>query len=65
MACAYLERRRYTSFSVGVCRPALILSANHAMERTADRRENPFSMIKISHSNANLALVSGRSSSSR
>jgi hypothetical protein len=40
-------------------------ASNHAMERTADRRENSFSMITTSHSEAKLALVSGRSSCSR
>ena len=41
------------------------MSPNHAMERTADRRENLFSMIRTSNSEAELGSVSGRSSCSR
>ena len=41
------------------------LVSNHAMERTADRRENLFSMIETSHFEATAAPVSGRSSCSR
>jgi hypothetical protein len=40
-------------------------TSNHAMERTADRRENSFSMTKRLHSEASPAFVSGRSSYSR
>jgi hypothetical protein len=34
---------------------------NQALERTADRRENPFSMITIQHSEAKPTVVRGRS----
>jgi len=54
-----------SSAIITVPNPCSQLRPNHAMERTADRRENLFSMTKTTHSEANPAFVSGRSSWSR
>jgi len=41
------------------------MRSNHAMERTADRREDLLSMTSTLKPEARLALVSGRSALSR
>ena len=55
MACPIMTRLSF----------ATIVTSNQALERTADRRENLLSMTSTVSPKAQLALVSGRSASSR